>query len=120
MNWYVAKLIFQIVCEEAPHQAQFDEQLRLVAADSVPEALAKARHLGTSEQEHFLNHRQQRVEWQFVGVTELQALADLHDGTELHYCITTPDDPDHYLRHLRARASDLTGTEASPRAVLTP
>ena len=32
MNWYLSKLVFRIVCGDGQHRAQFDEQLRLIAA----------------------------------------------------------------------------------------
>ena len=33
MNWYLTKIVYQIICGEGNHTAQFDEQLRLIAAD---------------------------------------------------------------------------------------
>ena len=38
MNWYLAKLVFRIICGEGNHAAQFDEQLRLVNAFTKEEA----------------------------------------------------------------------------------
>jgi hypothetical protein len=32
MNWYIAKLVFNIAAEKTVHKPQFDEQLRLIAA----------------------------------------------------------------------------------------
>ncbi|MEP7129294.1 MAG: DUF4288 domain-containing protein, partial [Chitinophagales bacterium] len=29
MNWYLAKIVFRIICGDGLHQPQFDEQLRL-------------------------------------------------------------------------------------------
>jgi hypothetical protein len=29
MQWYLAKLVFQIICGDGNHRPQFDEQLRL-------------------------------------------------------------------------------------------
>ena len=43
MNWYIAKLVFRIVCGEGQHTPQFDEQLWLIAAHSQQEALQKAK-----------------------------------------------------------------------------
>ena len=34
MNWYVAKLVFRVISGAGDHQAQFDEQLRLINADN--------------------------------------------------------------------------------------
>ena len=30
MNWYLAKIVYRIICGDGNHTAQFDEQLRLV------------------------------------------------------------------------------------------
>jgi len=34
MNWYLAKMVFRIICGEGNHTAQFDEQLRLISGES--------------------------------------------------------------------------------------
>ncbi|MEK7225456.1 MAG: DUF4288 domain-containing protein, partial [Bacteroidota bacterium] len=51
MNWYLAKIVFRIVCGDGNHLAQFDEQLRLIRADKREEALLKAQLLGSREEE---------------------------------------------------------------------
>jgi len=70
MNWYLAKIAFQIICGEGNHQPQFDEQLRLIAAEEEEEALLKARNIGINEQESFLNQHQKLVQWKFIDVSE--------------------------------------------------
>jgi len=42
MNWYLAKMVFRIICGDGNHTAQFDEQLRLVSGNSLEEAFHKA------------------------------------------------------------------------------
>ena len=42
MNWYLAKMVFRIVCGDGNHAAQFDEQLRLISAGSKEEAFDTA------------------------------------------------------------------------------
>ena len=38
MKWYLAKLVYRIICGEGNHKPQFDEQLRLIyAEDDLPE-----------------------------------------------------------------------------------
>jgi len=41
MNWYVAKLVFRVISGDGHHHAQFDEQLRLINADTELMALKK-------------------------------------------------------------------------------
>jgi hypothetical protein len=56
MKWFVAKIIYQIICGDGKHACQFDEQLRLINAEDDLHAFYKARHIGESEEDDFLNH----------------------------------------------------------------
>ena len=38
MNWYLTKMVFRIICGDGSHKAQFDEQLRLIHANSKEDA----------------------------------------------------------------------------------
>lgn len=46
MNWYLAKIVYRIICGEGDHIAQFDEQLRLINAASKVDAFHKAQLIG--------------------------------------------------------------------------
>lgn len=107
MNWYLAKMVFQIICGEGNHRPQFDEQLRLLQAGSREEALHKAQLLGIREQESFFNRQQQLVQWQFVNTSELYMLHDLVDGAELYSRVEEPDDATNYMHVIRNRAEQL-------------
>ncbi len=102
----MAKLVFRIICGEGKHTPQFDEQLRLVAADTTEDAYQKAVHLGQSGQETFENDRQQLVRWLFIDVSELYPLA-LIDGAELHSRINEVDDAYNYTELVHAKAEDI-------------
>lgn len=97
MNWYLAKMVFRIICGDGDHMAQFDEQLRLVSAGSKQEAFHKAKLLGGKEEEKFFNNNQQLVHWQFISVSELYQLSDLTDGAELYSRIEQKENADSYL-----------------------
>ena len=84
MNWYIAKVIFKIANGETTQKSQFDEHLRLIQATSFEEALLKARVLGITEEDHFINDRLQSVKWEFVNVEELIPLQELADGLEVY------------------------------------
>lgn len=112
MNWYLAKIIFRIVCGAGNHQPQFDEQLRLIAADTLHQALTKARALGEGEQDRFLNHQQQWVHWQFVNVAELTDL-DWKDGAQVHETITEPTHPEGYIRLINDKAANIHAAASS-------
>ena len=104
MNWYLAKIVFQILCGEGEHTAQFDEQLRLVSAANEEEAFQKALTIGRTEEDCFLNNRQQTVCWQFINVAELYRLSELIDGAELYSNIRESEHPDHFIQNTHKKA----------------
>ncbi len=59
MYWYVAKIVYQIICGTGEHLPQFDEQLRLISATSKAEAWKKAVQIGEQEQYAFRNQREE-------------------------------------------------------------
>ena len=107
MKWYLAKIVFQIVCGDGNHTAQFDEQLRLIAAGDEDEAFAKATKIGSGEEESFYNLRQQLVRWRFVNVSELYRLSELIDGAELYSRINEVDDAAAYTGIINRKAESI-------------
>lgn len=107
MNWYLAKMVFRIICGDGNHTAQFDEQLRLIAAGDKNEAFHKAQLLGGREEEIFFNNNQQLVQWQFISVSELYQLQDLIDGAEIYSRIEEKDDVDSYLHIVHKKAEQI-------------
>lgn len=107
MNWYLAKMVFRIICGNGDHTAQFDEQLRLIAAGSKEEAFHKAQVLGGKEEEMFFNRTQQLVQWQFISVSELYLLNELIDGAELYSRIEEKENADVYLHIIHKKAEQI-------------
>lgn len=107
MNWYLAKMVFRIVCGDGDHLAQFDEQLRLIHATSKEEAFEKAQSLGLKEEEVFFNQQQQLVCWQFISVSELYQLKDLIDGAELYSRIEERDNAEAYIHTIHKKAAQI-------------
>lgn len=112
MKWYLAKIVFQIICGDGEHAAQFDEQLRLVAAHNEVEAFEKASAIGKSEQESFYNLKQQLVRWQFINVPELYTLKELIDGAELYSRINEADDAGAYITFVNRKAESIQRKQA--------
>lgn len=112
MNWYLAKIVYQIICGDGAHRPQFDEQLRLIQAGNEFEAFQKAQRIGIIEQERFLNERQRLVEWKFIDVCELHLLSELIDGAELYSRIQEPDDADSYIDIVHRKANYIEGENA--------
>ena len=107
MKWYLAKIVYQIICGDGDHTAQFDEQLRLIKAENKKEAFNKAQRTGKSEEETFLNEKQQLVQWRFINVSELYKLSDLIDGAEVYSRIEERDDADGYIDTLNKKAKHI-------------
>jgi len=107
MNWYLAKLVFRIICGDGDHTPQFDEQLRLISAASTDEAFEKAQHTGQKEQETFYNRKQQLVQWQFINVSELYEINELIDGAELYSRIEERDNAQAYIHVVNQRAENI-------------
>src|SRR2546428_5856383 len=112
MNWYLAKIIFQIICGNGNHTPQFDEQLRLILAEDETEALMKAKKLGEVEQDSFFNEQNQLVKWQFIDVAELYRLSNMIDGAEIFSRIEEYENADAYLELVHRRAAQLQQTES--------
>jgi hypothetical protein len=107
MNWYLAKIVFRIICGEGHHSPQFDEQLRLINAHDEDEAFFKAQSLGVQEEDTFQNIQKQQVQWQFINVSELYRLSALIDGAELYSSIRETDEAEHYIDLVHKKAEGI-------------
>jgi hypothetical protein len=107
MNWYLAKMVFRIVCGEGEHTPQFDEQLRLVAGTNKEEAFQKALEMGQKEEDTFFNHKEQLVQWKFINISELYRLSDLIDGAELYSRIEEKENADAYIYTVNQKAENI-------------
>ena len=107
MNWYLAKMVYRIVCGDGQHTPQFDEQLRLVIAQDEFHAFQKAQLIGEREQDHFLNALEKPVHWKFINVSELHKLDDLIDGAEMYSKICEEEDADLYIGLTNLKAAHI-------------
>jgi hypothetical protein len=106
MNWYISKIVFGISTENQQTQ-QFDEQLRLIQANSSEEAFLKARMIGLGEEDSFINDKNKQIKWEFINVAELMPLKNLEDGVELYSRIHEIDEAKSYVNFIHQRAVDL-------------
>jgi Domain of unknown function (DUF4288) len=109
MNWYLTKIVYQIICGEGNHTAQFDEQLRLISAADEHEAFSKAQSIGKMEEESFFNQQQQLVRWKFINVCELYKLSELIDGAEIYSRIQEADNADRFVEMVNGKADYIQG-----------
>ncbi len=54
--------------------------------------------MAIAEEDNFLNNEQKPVHWKFIDVSELHALNELVDGTEIYSCIREEDNADEYIK----------------------
>lgn len=113
MENYLVKLVYQIICGDGAHTAQFDEQLRFVEANDEAEAFQKGQAIGVQEEDAFFNNNRQLVRWQFVNVAELYQLSRLADGAEVFSQIRETDDADSYSRFVHHKALRLNAQFSS-------
>ena len=104
MKWYVAKIVFKICNLGRP---QFDEHLRLIEASSFEEAFLKARIIGITEEDNFVNDRSQQVKWEFVNVSELLSIQELKDGLEVYSQIKETEEASSYVHYVHQKAASL-------------
>ncbi|MBS1741694.1 MAG: DUF4288 domain-containing protein [Bacteroidetes bacterium] len=104
MKWYLAKLVFRIICANGDHKPQFDEQLRLVQAEDDLHAFHKARLIGETEN---AGNPVPLVQWKFIDVSELHLLSEFADGAEIYSSIQEEEEPDRYMIHIQKRATQL-------------
>jgi len=112
MNWYLAKIVYHIVCGDGNHTAQFDEQIRLISAEDKKSAYYKASQLGQQEEEIFLNINQQTVHWKFINVCEVYKLGEQLDGAELFSRIDEKADAGSYIDLINNKASGIIHTDS--------
>jgi|GEM_PF-418317 len=112
MKWFLAKINYQIICGEGYHTPQFEEQLRLIVADSEWQALQNAKQTGESEQVSFQNEKHQLVRWIFLGVSQLGTFPETINGAELHSRIYEIDCNENHIKLLRSKMSDLVSDAA--------
>ncbi|MFM7858773.1 MAG: DUF4288 domain-containing protein [Flammeovirgaceae bacterium] len=104
MNWYLAKIVYQIISGSGNHTPQFDEQLRLIRADEWSWAREKANIIGRLLEQCIENNKKEKLTWKFVEVTELILLTSLEDGDEIYSTTQEPNDVNEYLTSISRKA----------------
>ncbi|HEX5172476.1 MAG TPA: DUF4288 domain-containing protein [Cyclobacteriaceae bacterium] len=105
MNWYIAKIVYQIVSGNGKHKAQFDEQFRLIKADELDWAWEKAQVIGRLEENAFLNNKKEYVEWKYIAVEDVMMINALEDGAQLYARTAEPDNFEEYIEFTKSRAT---------------
>ncbi|HWY12843.1 MAG TPA: DUF4288 domain-containing protein [Bacteroidia bacterium] len=104
MNSYLAKLVFNIRIDNGTDNKQFDEQTRLIQANTIEAAFFKARTLGKTLEDSFVNNENHLVEWKFIDVTELYALNDATDGEELYSTTHETENAGSFIKYVQDKS----------------
>jgi len=112
MNWYITKIVFQVVFAGREQVAEFDEQLRVITAASKEEAFNKAQQLGQSEEGSIVNiHNNQLIHWKFINVSTLYQLKELLDGAEICSSTHEPDCAEAYIDMVHKKAAHIQNND---------
>src|SRR5580704_3290474 len=79
MNSFTAQIIYRIECEGLPTD-QYEEQWRLVYADSEEHALSEAREAGKNEESTFIDRHGRTICWRMLAVKDLQPVELVNGG----------------------------------------
>ena len=104
MNWYLAKMVFNIDIENGKNSSQFDEQLRMIKAETSDEAFFKARALGKREEEIFINKNKKVVNWKFIDVAEILPIQEVSDGLEIYSSTHETQEANDYISFVKHKA----------------
>ena len=107
MKKYIVKLVFHIVTENANNRSQFDEQYRLVEAQSMEDAFHKARHVGQREEDSFTDINHKQVSWQFVDVAEVYPLSNFADGEQIFSTTQEVPDSHSFIGYIRQKSMEI-------------
>ena len=104
MNWYLARLVFQVRSSEETHTPQFEEECRLIHADEASWAYEKASVLGRLDARGILNYDQLMEAKKFIDVADLCLIGKWEDGAKLFSVIEKPKDANAYLEQIKLSA----------------
>lgn len=104
MNWYIAKLVFKIICNEGKHTPQFDQQLRLIKANTRSSAFEKAMEIGYKDEFSLPANNTNSVSSEFLGVVELELLEMISDGMTLYTSTRELNNADPYIDFVKAKS----------------
>ena len=107
MNWYIAKIVYQIIVGDGSHAPQFDEQFRLIKADSLDWAWEKSVVLGRLGESVFANDKAEDVHWQFIADEDVCHIQEWQDGSQIYSRTEEPANEEEYIQLSKARTPRL-------------
>jgi Domain of unknown function (DUF4288) len=106
MNWYLTKMVYRIICGNGEHKAQYEEQIRIIAAPTAEAALEKGNIIALTEINQ-VKESGSLVKWQFVTITELYRLHNFIDGAEIFSQHREEENGDLFEQKLHRKAENV-------------
>lgn len=103
MEWFLVKVCFRVIYGNGNHKAQFNEQVRLVFAGNLAEAVEKLKRIAINEAQDIICP----VNWQLVAVTEVMAISEEADGAEISSVFSETDDADEFMYLLKKKEAGI-------------
>ncbi|MFM9986559.1 MAG: DUF4288 domain-containing protein [Flavobacteriales bacterium] len=107
MEFYIARLVFQIQHEAKPNHFQFEECFCWVNGSDYQEALDKAEQIGRLKQLRLTDIRGFVIDWVFVGIAQLELTPFPDHGSELFSHIRIQENATEYVQYIRAMHENL-------------
>lgn len=106
MNWYLVKIIVQLLYNQPAGKTQFEEQLRLICAADTKAAIAKATGMLMNEEER-CSSLQQHISCKPIAVTAVYPFSEMMDGAELFSANIETDYAASFIKTARVREQDI-------------
>ena len=107
MKLYLAKLVFAVQVDGNTEALEFDEQYRIVESGNSESAFYKARTIGHSEEEVFINANNQNVSWKFIDVSDIHSLSEFRDGEQIYSNSKKMEDGSSYIKYIRQKSMEI-------------
>ncbi len=112
MNWYLIKIVFQVIINPNDAVARFDEQLRIIFAPSKDAAFNKATALGRAEEGGVINLGSSKpITWKFINISCLYQLKELLDGAEIYFNTYETDSAGEYIDTVNKKAAHIKNSD---------
>jgi hypothetical protein len=92
MNYYIAKLVFQIQVINAKRKIQYEEKLVCINASDMTYAYSRASALALKHETEFMNDNHHHLSWKFLGITDLVPMDKMEADLELYSEIKEQDE----------------------------
>lgn len=107
MKWFAVNCIYQVIFGEGKHTLQFNEQMRLIQAIGIRQALSKANLNAVHFNPSLSSCQGDKIVWKFLGVGAISEVAELTDGAEISSTMVEPKSVSLYLEKLAHRYKSL-------------